>query len=59
MRGEKGPKRDIVLMNAAVALIVSGRTDDLRTAFSMAAESIDTGSALKKFEEVKRVSNAI
>jgi anthranilate phosphoribosyltransferase len=59
LRGEKGPKRDIVLMNSAAAIVVSGRAGDFRTAFDMAAEAIDSGKALKKLEEVKRVSNSL
>jgi anthranilate phosphoribosyltransferase len=59
LRGEKGPKRDIILMNSAVALIAAGKSTDFKTAFSMAAASIDSGMALKKLEEVKKVSNAL
>lgn len=59
LRGEKGPKRDIVLMNSSAAIVVSGKAGDLRTAFDMAAEAIDSGKALKKLEEVKRISNSL
>lgn len=59
LNGEKGPRRDIVLMNSAVALIVVGITEDFKITFSIAADSIDSGRALKKLEEVKRVSNAL
>jgi anthranilate phosphoribosyltransferase len=59
LNGEKGPKRDIVLMNSALALIVSGKTEDFKTAFHMAEDSIDSGSASRKLEEVKRVSNSL
>ena len=59
LRGEKGPKRDIILMNSAVALIAAGKSTDFKTAFSMATASIDSGMALKKLEEVKKVSNAL
>jgi anthranilate phosphoribosyltransferase len=59
LKGEKGPKRDIVLINSAVALVVGGKTEDFRAAFSIAADSIDAGMALKKLEEVKRVSNSL
>lgn len=59
LKGEKGPKRDIVLMNSAVALVVGGKTEDFKDAFSIAADSIDSGMALKKLEEVKRVSNSL
>lgn len=59
LKGEKGPKRDIVLMNSAVALVVGGKTEDFKAAFSIAADSIDSGMASKKLEEVKRVSNSL
>jgi len=59
LKGERGPKRDIVLMNSAAALIVSAKTEDLRKAFDIAAEAIDSGKALKKLEEIKRVSNSL
>ncbi len=58
-KGEKGPRRDIILMNSALALIVSGKTEDFKTAFGIAEDSIDSGRALRKLEEVKRVSNAL
>ncbi len=59
LSGEKGAKRDIVLMNSAAALVVAGKTDDLKTAASMAAEALDSGKALKKLEEVKEFTNKI
>jgi anthranilate phosphoribosyltransferase len=59
LHGEKGPKRDIILMNSAVALIAAGKSTDFKTAFSMAAASIDSGMALKKLEEVKKISNSL
>jgi anthranilate phosphoribosyltransferase len=59
LQGEKGPKRDIVLMNSALALVIADKTDDFKIAFSIAADSIDSGRALKKLKEVKRVSNAL
>lgn len=59
LHGEKGPMRDIVLMNSAAALIVAGKTEDFKTALAIAADAIDSGRALKKLEEVKRVSNSL
>lgn len=59
LKGEKGLKRDIVLMNSALALIASGKTEDIKTALSMATDAIDSGKAYRKLEEVKRVSNAL
>jgi len=43
--GEIGPRRDIVLFNAAAALLIAGRVASLREGVRVAAESIDTGSA--------------
>ncbi|MEW6001293.1 MAG: anthranilate phosphoribosyltransferase [Nitrospirota bacterium] len=59
LMGEKGPRRDIVLMNAAAALVVAGRTEDLKISLSIAADAIDSGRALRKLEEVKKVSNSL
>jgi len=59
LNGETGPRRDIVLMNTAFALIAAGKTEDMKTALSMAADAIDSGKASQKLDEVKRVSNAL
>jgi anthranilate phosphoribosyltransferase len=45
LQGEQGPYRDAVLLNAAAALMVAGRADDLRDAAEEAAEAIDAGLA--------------
>jgi len=45
LTGASGPFRDIVLLNAAAALIVAGRADDLRAGVVQAAEAIDSGAA--------------
>jgi anthranilate phosphoribosyltransferase len=59
LKGEKGPKRDIVLMNSSAALMVAGKADDFRTARLITADAIDSGMAAKKLEKVKRVSNSL
>lgn len=59
LKGEAGFKRDIVLMNSAIAIVVAGKTEDLQEAFNIASESIDSGKALKKLEEVKKMSNKL
>jgi anthranilate phosphoribosyltransferase len=59
LKGEEGPRREIILMNAAIAFVAAGKTEDLKVAYGMAADSIDSGRALKKLEEVKRVSNSL
>lgn len=49
LKGEdKGPKRDISIINAAAAIIAGGRAGDFKEGISAAAESIDSGRALKK-----------
>ncbi|MEX0406951.1 anthranilate phosphoribosyltransferase [Aquibium sp. LZ166] len=55
--GEKSPYRDIVLANAAAALVVAGRAPTLRDGVSLAAESIDSGKAEKALERLVAVSN--
>jgi anthranilate phosphoribosyltransferase len=52
LKGEKGPKLDTVLMNSAAALLVSGRVDDLKDGFSMAANAVSSGRALDKLKEI-------
>jgi anthranilate phosphoribosyltransferase len=47
-RGEPGPRRDVVLLNAAPALVAAGGAGSLKEAMRIAAESIDSGAALKK-----------
>ncbi len=59
LKGIKGPKRDIVLMNAAAALVTGERTDNFNEGITAAAEVIDSGAALKKLEEIKEVSNKL
>jgi anthranilate phosphoribosyltransferase len=57
LKGRKGPQRDIVLINSAAALAAAGRTADLKQGVSLAAESIDSGAALRKLEELKAFTN--
>jgi len=52
LEGEPGPKRDIVVANAAAALFVSRKAIDLKSAVAMAVESIDSGSARRKLEKL-------
>ena len=57
LNGEKGPKRDAVLMNAGAALYVAGKVASLRDGIGLAAEIIDSGKAKQKLEEFVRCSN--
>jgi len=52
LRGERGPKREVVVANAAAALFVSKMAVDLRSAVSLAVHSIDGGSARRKLEQL-------
>jgi anthranilate phosphoribosyltransferase len=56
--GEDGPFRDIVLLNAAAALVVAGKAQSLADGFQMAEMSIDSGAALSRLERLIEVSNA-
>lgn len=51
LAGAKGPYRDIVVLNAAAGLLVSGKVDDLKTAASLACRAIDEGRATRKLAE--------
>ena len=50
--GEKGATRDIVLMNAGAAIYVGGQARDLHEGISLAASSIDSGSALSRLNSL-------
>jgi anthranilate phosphoribosyltransferase len=55
--GEKGPKRDIVLLNAGTALAVAGRAADIKEGIAVAAEAIDSGAARKKLADYITFTN--
>jgi anthranilate phosphoribosyltransferase len=48
LEGQKSARRDVVLLNAAAALVAAGRADHLRDAVPMAVEAIDSGAAAGK-----------
>ena len=55
--GKKGPCRDIVLMNAAAALLAGDKVTTLGQGIVLAAEAIDSGKALRKVQELVKFSN--
>jgi anthranilate phosphoribosyltransferase len=57
--GKPGALRDIVLLNAAAALIVAGRAKDLREGVGLAARSIDSGAARRALDRLIVISNEI
>lgn len=57
-RGEGGPKRDIVLLNAAAALVATGHAQDIPTGLQQAALSLDSGAALEKLQALREMTQA-
>ena len=56
LAGEKGPKRDAVLMNAGAALYIGRKAESLADGIKLAAELIDSGKAAKTLEKLIEVS---
>ena len=56
-KGNKGPYRDIAVLNAAAALIVAGKAKDLKEGAAIAAKSIDSGEAEGRLQRLIKVSN--
>ena len=54
-RGEKGPRRDVVLMNAAPAIVAGGAATSLKEAYKVAANSIDSGAAWNKLQSLREI----
>ena len=54
--GDKGPKRDAVLMNAGAALYIGGKAGSLAEGIQLAAELIDSGKATETLEKLITVS---
>lgn len=56
LSGTKGPKRDIVVFNAAAALVVCGKAESLKAGAAMAQASIDSGAALNALDALVALS---
>jgi anthranilate phosphoribosyltransferase len=52
-RGERGPRRDVVLLNAAPAMVAGGAAKTWKEGLQLAAETIDGGAALRKLQELR------
>ncbi|UCE04815.1 MAG: anthranilate phosphoribosyltransferase [bacterium] len=50
--GEKGPKRDVAVLNAALAITCSGKNYSIQEGISMAEQSIDSGAAMQKLNDL-------
>ena len=57
LKGEKTPRRDVVLMNASAALVAGSMARDFKSGVKMAAESIDSGRALDKLNRLIEITN--
>jgi anthranilate phosphoribosyltransferase len=57
--GAKGPRRDVVVMNAAAALVAGNRAPNLKEGARIAEEAIDSGRALEKLDGLVRLSQSL
>ncbi len=57
LQGEKGPKRDIVCLNAAPAFVAGKKAKTLQEGFALAGKSIDSGAAIQKLERLIAFTN--
>jgi len=59
LKGMPGPKRDVVVLNAAAALVAGGRAKDFAEGVRLAGEAIDSGEALRKLELLREFTNSV
>lgn len=57
LNGAKGPKTDIVLLNAGAAIYVGGKAESIKAGIEKAKELIASGAAMAKLEEFRQLSN--
>ena len=56
--GEEGPQRDVVLLNAAAAIVVGGLAEDITAGLEVARASIDSGKARQALDRLVEISNS-
>jgi anthranilate phosphoribosyltransferase len=59
LTGTRGPHRDVVLMNAAAALVAADKAPTLRQGVEMAGDAIDSGRASSKLDELVKFSQGL
>ena len=59
LSGEPGPRRDVVLLNAAAALVAAGLAADLAAGVGLARRAIDSGAALARLEALRSLSQRL
>lgn len=57
LKGKKGPARDVTLLNAGAAIMVSGKVSSLKEGIEIATESIESGKAEKALQALVEISN--
>lgn len=57
LNGEKGAYRDAVLLNAAAALVIADKASDLKSGVEIAAQSIDSGLAMRSVETLAKITS--
>jgi len=58
LAGNKGPARDVTLLNSGAALYIAGSAGTIQDGMRLAAESIDSGKARQKLERLAQLTNA-
>jgi anthranilate phosphoribosyltransferase len=54
----RGPRRDVVLLNAGVALFIAGRVNTIKEGIATAASAIDSGTAQQRLDKMAASSRA-
>jgi anthranilate phosphoribosyltransferase len=57
LQGEPGPRRDVVLLNAAAALVIAGRAVDFAGGVRCAADAIDSGAGLRLLAQLRKFAS--
>jgi anthranilate phosphoribosyltransferase len=58
LAGERGPRRDVVVLNAAAALVVARRAADLREGAALAGAALEDGRALRLLQRIVELAGA-
>ncbi len=57
LKGKKGPQRDIVLLNAAFAIVAGKMANSIKEGISIARGAVDGGAALEKLNKLVEMTN--
>lgn len=59
LKGDKGAKRDVVVLNAAAAIVASGMAEEMKEGIKLAEEAIDSGKAMEKLEKLIEITSRV